>query len=144
LRLSLEVLIWGLEPNLLLRGTTLLKRTVQIVDDHDGTILEDPERIPFTFDGVEYETDLGHANAEKFREAMAPWCENATQVGGRRRGRPPKTPNGVTRQGARAPVRTGIRQWARANGYPDLSNFGKIPEHINTSFDKARDRGEVA
>ena len=58
------------------------KMTVVLEDDVDGTAAA--ETVAFALDGVSYDIDLSHANAEKLRAALAPWVGHARRVGGRK------------------------------------------------------------
>ena len=54
-----------------------MAQRVQVIleDDHDGGIAD--ETIEFALDGATYEIDLSRANAQRLREAIAPWREHA-------------------------------------------------------------------
>ena len=59
---------------------------VTLSDDIDGS--EAAETIAFGLDGKSYEIDLNEANAEKLREALAPYVE-----AGRKRSRSGRAPS---------------------------------------------------
>jgi len=98
----------------------MAKKTI-IVDDLDGT--ENASTIHFSVDRDEYEIDLAKHNADKLREALAPFTKKATRVSG------PKRPsrNGQTRS---------VREWAIANGLK-VPARGKIPNAVQEAYDKA-------
>ncbi|MGH9017002.1 MAG: histone-like nucleoid-structuring protein Lsr2 [Acidimicrobiales bacterium] len=52
---------------------------VQLTDDFDGGTAD--ETISFSLSGKSYEIDLNSKNAEKLREAFAPFIEKARQAG---------------------------------------------------------------
>ena len=58
-----------------------MARKVQVLleDDLDGT--PGAETVQFALDGRSYEIDLSVANAEKLREAFAPWIGAGRRAG---------------------------------------------------------------
>lgn len=105
---------------------------VQIVDDLDGTVVNEGEgeTISFALRGVEYEIDLKNANVDKFDKALAKYVEVATRVGGRKR-----TKVATGRGGDKSQMQA-IRQWARENGW-EVSDRGRIPQDVVEAFDEA-------
>lgn len=99
----------------------------KLVDDLDGGDAD--ETVKFALDGVQYEIDLSNKNAEKLRDAFAPYVASGTKVG---RG-------GVVVGGRAARGRGGaiadreqnraIRAWAKKEGR-DISDRGRIPQEI--------------
>lgn len=114
------------------------KVLVQLVDDLDGTSSEDIETVSFALDGVNYEIDLGPDNAQKLRDGVAEFVDAARRIGGRiKRGSGPKAaaPAKATPPANREQTKA-IREWARGQGH-DLSDRGRIPQHIITAFEEA-------
>ena len=110
-----------------------MAQRVQVVltDDVDGGVAE--ETVAFGLDGSSYEIDLSRSNAEKLRNAFAPYAGAA-----RRSGRPSRR----GRSGAaapRAPSRPGggdvaaVREWAKANGHT-VSERGRISGRVRDAY----------
>jgi hypothetical protein len=106
------------------------KRTIHVlVDDLDGGEAE--ETVKFAIDGIQYEIDLSKKNANKIREALAPYVAVGTKVG---RG-------GVLAGGRSAATRVrgggvgdrdqnrAIREWAQSKGI-QVSDRGRIKQEI--------------
>ncbi|MGB3351169.1 MAG: Lsr2 family protein [Mycobacterium sp.] len=116
--------------------------TTQLVDDIDGTIIDDEsgEAIEFAVGGVEYVIDLKAKNATEFHRKLGYYIEHSTRVGGRRRKPSPAgaaTPAKTGTTATRDPEQTrAIRQWAFDEGY-ELSSRGRIPAGIVEAFDAA-------
>ncbi len=104
---------------------------IVLVDDIDGSDAD--ETVTFGLDGTTYEIDLTDANAEKLREALAPYVGHARRLSGGRRGRgrqraaaPAVAPSG--------PTPADLRDWARANGY-EVSDRGRVSSAIREAYD---------
>jgi nucleoid-associated protein Lsr2 len=69
---------------------------VSLVDDVDGPVASGT--VGFCRDGKTYEPDLSDKNAEKRRDAVAPFVAAARRLGGRTR--QPSGPAGVHRVGS--------------------------------------------
>lgn len=93
----------------------------ELIDDSDQTSLAD-ETVTFGLDGVDYEIDLSHDNAARFRESMAPWIGDGRRV--------PRTP----RHGASAST---VRTWARNQGI-DVGRRGRVPAAVYIRFNEHR------
>ena len=107
------------------------KVEVKLIDDLDGS--EASQTVLFGLDGRDYEIDLNDPNAEKLREALAPFVGGARKKSGGRL-------VAVRRPGATGPARdlVAVRAWARENGWPDLSGRGRIPGEVTTAYDAAQ------
>jgi len=110
------------------------KIQVLLVDDLDGGTAT--ETVSFGLDGSGYEIDLSSENANKLREALAPYVGNA-----RRATRGSARPNGAgrpARNGARIDREQtqAIREWARKNGHK-VSERGRIPGSIVEAYNSA-------
>ncbi len=105
------------------------KVQVILVDDLDGGQAD--ETVQFGLDGVSYEVDLSTSNAQKMRDALAPYLAEARKVGARAAGRkrPARSSRGETDAGV-------IREWARANGY-QVSDRGRVPSTITAAYKAA-------
>lgn len=106
------------------------KVNIVLVDDLDGS--EADETVAFGLDGTSYEIDLTSANAEKLREALAPYVGHARKVGSGRRGGSGRRTS--TSRAGTTDLKE-IRAWARKNGWPDLGDRGRIPEAVREAWD---------
>ncbi len=103
----------------------------RLVDDLDGGDAQ--ETVKFALDGIQYEVDLSGKNAQKLRDAFAPYvgagakiARGGVVVGGRAaRGR-----GGAT---ADREQNKAIRDWAKKAG-KDISDRGRIPQEIVEEF----------
>lgn len=105
------------------------KVTILLVDDVDGS--EAAETVTFALDGKTYEIDLNEKNAEKFRDALAPWLGHARRVSGTP-GRARRSTSGSSSKGNLKDV----REWARENGF-EVSERGRIPANVQDAYDAA-------
>lgn len=99
---------------------------VFLEDDIDGTTAD--ETVRFGMDGVDYEIDLSEDNAEKLREAFAPWVGHARKVLKQRRSAGPPASS------AKSGTPTDIRAWAQAKGM-EVSSRGRVPAHIRDAYE---------
>lgn len=100
-----------------------------LIDDLDGTEINEGrgETVKFALDGVNYEIDLGRANALRLRDALAPYIAK-----GRKGGRTSRTPRGSSRPRAARSTSTDLaaaREWLRANGH-QVGDRGRIPAEL--------------
>ncbi|GGO90908.1 Lsr2 family protein [Nocardioides phosphati] len=103
------------------------KVSIVLIDDIDGGDAD--ETVSFALDGTSYEIDLASANAARLREALAPYVGHARKVASARRGAAKKSSAaGGTRD---------VRDWARANGWPDLGDRGRVPGEVQQAYDAA-------
>lgn len=104
-----------------------MAQRVQVIleDDIDGTSAN--ETIRFGIDGVDYEIDLSDTNADKLRDALAPWVGHARKVTKRR---------GGSAGSAKSGNPTDIRNWARANGM-EVNSRGRVPAHVREAYEAA-------
>lgn len=111
------------------------KIQVLLVDDLDGGTAT--ETVTFGLDGSGYEIDLSADNAEKLREALAPFVGHA-----RRSSRTTARPNSQSRPGRGGGARIdreqtqAVREWARKNGHK-VSERGRIPGSILEAYNSA-------
>lgn len=102
---------------------------VHYVDDLDGSNLgSEANTISFAFEGREYTIDLSDENAEKFREAMAPYLEVGHPVT-RGKGRAAKK----SAKSSSSTDLSAVREWARENGY-EVSDRGRIPGNVMDAY----------
>ncbi len=107
-----------------------MARKVQVLleDDIDGT--PGAETILFSVDGKSYEIDLSESNAEKLREAFAPW------IGAGRRVSSPGAVEPRRRPVRRSEDTADIRRWAAENGIP-VSTRGRISADLRARYEAA-------
>ena len=98
------------------------KVNIVLVDDIDGSDAE--ETVSFALDGKEYEIDLNTKNAQKLRDALAPFVGHARRASsGRRR----------SARGGNGPSPAEIRSWARENGY-DVPDRGRVSAEVREAY----------
>ncbi|MEV5913381.1 Lsr2 family protein [Streptomyces chartreusis] len=109
------------------------KTIILLTDDIDGG--EASETMTFGLDGKSYEIDLSDANADKLREALAPYVDAARRTGGRSsagtRGR-----GAAKQRPAGEPSAEELRVWAKENGY-EVNDRGRVPASIKEAYAKA-------
>lgn len=109
------------------------KHVTHLVDDLDGSVLEDGEgkQVTFSVEGRAYEIDLSADNAAKLFEAFAPYVAAARPVSspGARRSRRSSPRKSSVDLGA-------VREWARGNGHT-VSDRGRVPGSIIDAYEAA-------
>ena len=105
----------------------------QLVDDLDGTVLEpgEGESVLFALDGKTYEIDLADGNAQKLRDALAPFID-----AGRRSSTGVSTQKAPRRRSGTGRDLAAVRAWAKENGY-SVSERGRVPAAILEAYDAA-------
>ncbi|WP_428838670.1 histone-like nucleoid-structuring protein Lsr2 [Microbacterium testaceum] len=112
-----------------------IKHITHLVDDLDGSVLEEGEgkQITFSVEGRAYEIDLSNRNADKFYNAIAPFVDAARSVSRTtttsRRPRAARRDNDLD-LGA-------VREWARANGHT-VSDRGRVPAAVLEAYSAAQ------
>jgi hypothetical protein len=103
------------------------KVNIVLVDDLDGNDAD--ETVSFALDGKDYEIDLNSANAQKLRDALAPYTAHARRAAGSRsgggRGRRARSESGVPA--------SEIREWARQNGW-DVPERGRVSAEVREAY----------
>jgi hypothetical protein len=94
---------------------------IVLVDDLDGSAAE--ETVSFALDGKEYEIDLSSKNAQKLRDALAPYVGHARRASSRRRGA----------RGTNGPSPADIRAWARDNGFT-VPDRGRVSTEVREAY----------
>jgi hypothetical protein len=107
-----------------------MARKIQVLleDDIDGT--PGAETVLFSLDGKSYEIDLSEKNADKLREAFAPW------IGAGRRVSSPAAAETRRRPARRSEDTADIRRWAAENGIP-VSTRGRISADLRARYEAA-------
>jgi hypothetical protein len=105
-----------------------MAQKVQIIleDDIDGGSAD--ETVTFALDGSNYEIDLNSANADKLRDALAPFIGHARRLS--RTAKAGKKASGSASNAAE------VRAWAKSNGF-DVPERGRIPLSVKEAFDAA-------
>lgn len=103
------------------------RQIIELIDDLDGTPLEDGVTVSFALDGAEYEIDLSAKNAEALREAFAPYVKVGRKLG--RSGSAPVPP----RRRKSSNDLNAIREWARANGHT-VSDRGRVAASVIEAY----------
>ena len=101
------------------------KVNIVLVDDIDGT--EADETVSFALDGKDYAIDLTDKNAQKLRDALAPFIGHARRESGRSK-------RGGRANGGPAPAE--IRAWARDNGF-DVPERGRVSAEVRDAYTAA-------
>lgn len=103
-----------------------------LVDDFDGTPLPSgAASTSFSLNGVSYEIDLGAENAQRLRDALAPFIAAA-----RRTGAAPARAKAARASGSDPARLAAIREWARGNGHA-VSDRGRIAASVVAAYDAA-------
>jgi hypothetical protein len=107
-----------------------MARKVQVLleDDIDGT--PGAETVLFSLDGKSYEIDLSEKNADKMRDAFAPWIGAGRRVSG------PAAAETRRRPARRSEDTADIRRWAAENGIP-VSTRGRISADLRARYEAA-------
>ncbi|WZH39006.1 MAG: Lsr2 family protein [Microbacterium enclense] len=112
-----------------------IKHITHLVDDLDGSVLEEGEgkQITFSVEGRAYEIDLSNRNADKFYNAVAPFVDAARSVS--RPATNSRRPRATRRD---SDVDLGaVREWARANGHT-VSDRGRVPATVLEAYSAAQ------
>lgn len=111
------------------------KILVQLIDDLDGSAVDDIETVDFQLDGAAYKIDLAPENSGRLREILDPFVASARRTGGRgkrdsvvRNGSSGMSVAGYTKEQSRA-----IREWAKVNGH-DLADRGRLPAAVVRAY----------
>lgn len=114
------------------------QRTVVHTDDLDGKPLGagDHHRELFAVNGYVYEIDLSTKHRSTFLAALEKYASHGHVVGRLNKLGQVTTPRGKRTHLTRESLLE-IRNWARANGYPDLAERGRIPAEVQQAYDLA-------
>lgn len=98
---------------------------MNIIDDIDGS--KDAEEVSFSYNGIDYQIDLGKRNRRKLETALRPFIEASSAASKRAAPAP-----GVT---ARRDLQD-VRAWAAREGMK-VSDRGRIPNSLLEQYDAA-------
>ena len=108
------------------------KHITQVIDDLDGSVIDDGTTVHFSLEGRSYEIDLSSENVEKIRRAFSPFI-SAGRVAGH-------SASSVRTESRRRPAPTrdlvDVRTWAEKNGYP-INARGRISAAVLKAYDAA-------
>ncbi|TFD51913.1 Lsr2 family protein [Cryobacterium sp. Hh7] len=110
------------------------KTTVQLLDDLDGSVIENGSgaSVSFAFEGDSYEVDLSEKNLAEFRAALKPYADVARRVGYV----PAKARAASGSKSDRAELQA-VRAWASANGI-QVSDRGRIAATVREAYSRAQ------
>lgn len=110
------------------------------IDDLNPKV-EATETVIYGIDGKNWEIDLSRDNAQKLRDALAPYeavsREISSKEAARRTAQAINGPSGNGQLFGDTDPST-IRAWAQANGY-DVNDKGRVPENIVSAYLKAQE-----
>lgn len=108
------------------------KQITQLIDDLDGSVLDDATTIHFSVEGRAYEIDLSADNAKKLRDAFEPFVSAGRALGSVPAGarRPTKGRSGSSRDLGE------VRAWAEENGFT-VNSRGRISATVLEAYDAA-------
>lgn len=109
-----------------------------LVDDAESDEVEaDAGTITFGYQGRSYEIDLSKKNATKMDTDFQRWIDHARPTGSQRARRSP-TPTVKTSPGSgyNPDQLRAIRDWARRNGWPNISDKGRVPGEVLVGFEQ--------
>lgn len=108
------------------------RQVTQYVDDLDGAELNGEGRtVRFSYDGRNYEIDLGRDNEQKLADALAPFIEAARPV---RVGSSSSRTVGRRASGGKSDLDLGdVRKWARDNGL-QVNDRGRVSAQILDAY----------
>ena len=109
------------------------KQITQLVDDLDGTVLENGagSTVRFSLEGRQYEIDLSDSNAQKLRSALAPYISAGRSVAGSTRGSAARRTSRIASGELAA-----IRSWAQGHGYT-VGDRGRISAEVREAYERA-------
>jgi hypothetical protein len=117
-----------------------MAQKVILVDDLDGS--EGSQTVTYTVHGQEYEIDLSEKNAQKFRDALAPYIEKSRPVQRQTLVPSPTRGGGTRRKSSSGGGTSGrsdlgdIRTWAQSQGMK-VAERGRIKQEIVDAYDEA-------
>lgn len=112
----------------------MAKHTVtQITDDLDGS--KDAQEIAFSFQGVDYNVDLGKKNLAALEKALKPYLDAATKVAKRSSVSRRSSSRSTKATAGNGDLRD-VRTWAKTNGIK-VSERGRVSRSVLEQYDAA-------
>lgn len=108
------------------------KTLIQLVDDLDGSPIQDGEgrTVTFSIEGATYEIDLTVVHVNELTDALAPYV-----AAGRKTASTKSAGRTSTTRSDRAQLQK-IREWAAQNGHT-VSDRGRIPAPVRDAYNAA-------
>ena len=113
-------------------GAMAKKQITQLIDDLDGTVIDDGTTLHFSVEGRAYEIDLSADNATKFREAFEPYVSAGRPLGSV----PASSRRSSRTRSAASRDLADVRAWAEANGHA-VNSRGRISATVLEAYDAA-------
>jgi hypothetical protein len=112
------------------------KYITQVLDDLDGTVLEDGkfETVKFAVDGQTYALDLSQKHVEQFHKDLGKYVEKARLDKDRSPANKASTSSKTKRSVSEDLA--AIREWANKNGYT-VAERGRIPTNVMDAYSAA-------
>lgn len=104
----------------------------RMVDDLDGSVDEVETRY-FGLDGYHYEIDLSKENWDLLVAELQPFVNKATEL------KPSQRPGTKKRKVYKVNTNEKnreIRAWARMNGWPRMSDRGRLPSEVVKAYEE--------
>ncbi len=127
--------------------TLIVQLTCDRHKAESGETVEGSETVTFGYDGYSYALDLCAPHAEDFHnnvQGLIGWSSDRSRTTGTRRARTApadataSSDTGTPRRSAGDRERLkAIREWARKNGHPNLSERGRIPQTVIAEYEAA-------
>jgi hypothetical protein len=129
--------------------TLIVQLTCDRCKAEKGENVDGAQTVAFGFDGYDYSLDLCAPHADDFHntvQGLIGWSSDRSRSGAARRPRRASAadegsgaggPTPAPRSSADRERLKAIREWARANGHPDLGDRGRIPQAIVAAYDTA-------
>lgn len=128
--------------------TLIVQLTCDRCKAEKGENVDGTESVSFGYDGYSYALDLCAPHAEDFHaniQGLIAWSSDRSRLAPGRRARPASSdvpgspePTPARRSASDRDRLKAIREWARKNGHPDLSERGRIPQRIIDDYDAAQ------
>ena len=108
-----------------------------LIDDFDGTPLSGVSTTTFALNGAQYEIDLSPENAEKLKDALAPFIKAGRRVGASSTARSTPRRRAAGRHSNGSNDVSAVRVWAKEHGY-ELGDRGRIPAEILNAYEASK------
>lgn len=109
-----------------------------LIDDMEDSEVEADQTVQFGLDGTTYEIDLSSKNATRLRTDMQKYIDHARVLGRVKPEKPKAPPATMAVEQSKA-----ARDWLRNNGYPNLSEKGRIPRDAMAFYNNQRQEGKL-
>jgi hypothetical protein len=127
--------------------TLIVQLTCDRCKAEKGENVDGIEAVNFGYDGYSYSLDLCAPHAEEFHnevQRLISWSSDRSRTSGGRRTRGGAADAAAGAESGSPRRATGdrerlkaIREWARQNGHPNLSERGRIPQTVLDQYEAA-------